>query len=575
MATNPAPRLGGNPGDATIAAAALAPRRGGNPGDAAIAGAAAAPPKADAAPGPGATQQGTGLIAALTAYWADIAKNKGFIPDVYEIKFADPIVMNASVVPPGPLDKDYVGGSAQVTAADELLPEKQSMSNSVRQRSATAGQQIVQFIDSVLRNSSYITDQQKFLWNPSTNSWQDKTGKSAQQFAWFNITCQAEQLQYDPKQNDFAYKLTYIIAPYQVPVVSEYFDNSTFRGVHKIYNYWFTGQNTQIVSFEQQFDKAWTQVVSADTRAAAGQESLKSQVNSREQWKKRYMPASGQARQGGAGSTFEPGANAADYLYGASTASITLQVLGDPAWIPPPTNIQPGQFVTAPFFGDGTINTTSSAPFFEFAWNKPTDYDPNTGLMDPGKGNFGADRGNGIAGIAQEAQSYQCTSVKNIFARGKFTQELTGKWLQIPTKTSGNGRPNTTPAVTTVTTTPPGDTANIINRVSPTQPGRTATIINQYRQGAGVSTTIANLASNQVTALEGLQSSSLPANSISSISNAELLPAKPPVQDAALQPSETFTAPPVLGTNNPSTNTDIPVVSANPPQGIVKDDQGP
>jgi hypothetical protein len=535
----------------------------------------AAPAKADAAPKPSTTQTGTGLIAALNAYWGEISKAKGFIPDVYEIKFAEPMLMNASVVPPGPLDKSYAGGPPQQTAADELLPEKQNMSPTVRQRSATAGQQIVQFIDTVLRNSNYITDQQKVYWNSKTNAWDDVPGKPAQNFVWFNISCQAEQLQYDPNQNDFAYRLTYIIAPYQVPVVSEYFDNDSFRGVHKTYNYWFTGQNTQITSFEQQYDKAWTQVVSSDTRAGAGQESLKSQVNSREQWKKRYMPASGQARQGGSGSTFEPGANAADYLYSASTARIVLQTLGDPAWIPPPTNIQPGQFVTSPFFADGSINTTSSAPFFEFAWNKPTDYDPNTGLMDPGTNNFGADRSNGRPGIAQVAQSYQCTSVKNIFRGGKFTQELTGKWLQIPAKTAANGRNTDPPTVKTL----PGRTADIINRVSPTQPGRTANTIRKYE--AGVASAIsANLSVDQVAAL-GLTSSTLPANSISSINTAELRPATFPDQDPALQPPVAVPAPAVLprggfgsGRTNPSVNSDTPVVSSAEPQGIVNDDQG-
>lgn len=551
-------------------------RTNGKPGENALGG-VGAPSKADAAPKPSATNTGTGLIAALNAYWGELAAARGGIPDQYEIKFADPILMNASIVPPGPLDKSFAGGTSQQTAADELLPEKQNMSPTVRQRSATAGQQIVQFIDTVLRNSNYITDQQKVYWNTATNAWSEDTRKSAQNFAWFNISCQAEQLDYDPAQNDFAYRLTYIIAPYQVPVISEYFDNDTFRGVHKTYNYWFTGQNTQIISFEQQYDKAWTQVVSSDTRTGAGQESLRSQVNSREQWKRRYMPASGQARQGGAGSTFEPGANAADYLYSASTAQIVLQTLGDPAWIPPPTNIQPGQFVTSPFFPDGTINTTSSAPFFEFAWNKPTDYDPNTGLMDPGQNNFGADRGNGIAGIAQVAQSYQCTSVKNIFRGGKFTQELTGKWLVIPAKTAANGRNTDPPSVKAKTE--PGRTAEIINRVSPTQPGRTATTIRKYE--AGVASAIsANLSADQVAAL-GLASSTLPANSIASINTAELRLATFPDQDPALQPPVAVPVPSVLprggfgsGTTNPSVNRDTPVVSAAAPQGIVNDDQG-
>ena len=202
-------------------------RTNGKPGETAVGG-AGAPSKADAAPKPGTTDQGTGLIAALNHYWGNISKNKGFIPDEYAIKFADPLLMNAKVAPPGPLDKSFAGGPPQQTAADKLQQEKQNLSPNVRQRSATAGQQIVQFIDTVLRNSNYITDQQKVVWNSKENYW-EANGKPAQNFAWFNISCQAEQLQYDPKQNDFAYRLTYIIAPYQIPVLSEYFDNTGFR----------------------------------------------------------------------------------------------------------------------------------------------------------------------------------------------------------------------------------------------------------------------------------------------------------------------------------------------------------
>ena len=538
----------------------------------------AAPSKADAAPKPSITQQGTGLVAALNAYWAEIAKNKGFIPDIYEIKFADPLLMNASVVPPGPLDKSFAGGTPQQTAADELLPEKQSLSPTVRQRSATAGQQIVQFIDTVLRNSSYITDQQKVIWNSKTNEW-DYNGKPAQNFAWFNISCQAEQLDYDEKQNDFAYRLTYVIAPYQVPVLSEYFDNTGFRGTHKVYNYWFTGQNTQILEFEQAYNSAWTQALTSDISVRAGNESTASRVNSREQWKKLYMPASNQATQGGPGKTFEAGANAADYLYTTDTATIHLKILGDPAWIPPPINIQPGQFVTSPFFPDGTINTTASAAYFEFAWNKPTDYDPVTGLIDPGQNNFGADRANGKAGLAQTAVSYQATTVKSVFRGGKFTQELDGTWLQSPIKkasTDSGRKTDPAPVVTPVgpavdnqgrpVIRPPPAGVDSQNRPVIRQPPLLPEGRGQSRgAGPAYDTSLAPL----------------PANSISSINTAELRPATFPDQQLALQPPVEVVAPPKLprggfgaGTTNPSVNANIPVVSPNPPQGIVNDDQG-
>ena len=540
------------------------PRYSGKPGENALGG-IGAPPKADAAPKPGATDTGTGLIAALNAYWGGIAKSKGIIPDIYEIKFVDPLLSNASVVPPGPLDKSFAGGSLQVTAADELLSEKQNMSPAVRQRSATAGQQIIQFIDTVLRNSNYITDQQKVIWNSKTNTW-EYNGKPAQNFAWFNITCQAEQLEYDPKQNDFAYRMTYIIAPYQIPVQSEYFDNSSFRGVHKVYNYWFTGQNSQVTQFEQNYNNAWTQALTSDASVRAGNESTASRVNSREQWKKRYMPASNQARQGSDGNTFEPGANAADYLYTVDTATIALNILGDPAWIPPPTNIQPGQFTTSPFFADGSINTTASAAYFEFAWNKPTDYNTTTGLMDPGQNNFGSNRSAGRAGVAQQAVSYQATGVKSKFRGGKFTQELTGTWLQTPAKNAvaaGDTGRTTDPANGTVSV---GSINNVQDPAQRAQAG--APLL------AGASVYSINNVRDRAPSAVNIESSSTP-NSIASINNAELRPADPSTVDVAVQVVTPVPAPPVLGGGFVYGNgANISVALSNPQQGIVNDDQG-
>jgi len=559
------------------------PRYTGKPGESILANAAAglAPAKADAAPKSGATETGTGLIAALNAYWAGIANSKGLIPDIYEIKFVDPLLSNASVIPPGPLDKSFAGGSLQVTAADELLPEKQNMSPAVRQRSATAGQQILQFIDTVLRNSNYITDQQKVIWNSKTNTW-DYNGKPAQNFAWFNISCQAEQLQYDPKQNDFAYRITYIIAPYQIPVQSEYFDNSSFRGVHKVYNYWFTGQNSQVTHFEQNYNNAWTQSLTSDVSVRAGNDSNASRVNSREQWKKRYMPASNQARQGSDGNTFEPGANAADYLYSVDTATIALNILGDPAWIPSPTNVQPGQFSTSPFFPDGSINTTASAAYFEFAWNRPTDYNTTTGLMDPGQNNFGSSysnyvvkRANDKAGVAQQAVSYLATGVKSKFRGGKFTQELTGTWLQTPAK-------NAVAAADTGRKTDPVTGTTPVGSINNAQdPERGGTGVKSLGLQAGASVYNINNFQNLATSVVNINSSSTP-NSIASVNTAELRPAEPPTQNPALTPNPAVAAPPVLPKNglgsgaydSEFTNFSDTAVSSTPTQGIVNDDQG-
>ena len=408
-----------------------------------------APLKASAAPKPSVTTSGTGLIAALNLHQQKLAeqhKDKGYVADIYEIKFVDPIIASASVVPLGPVEKGQAGDAPGTTPADELLPEKQSVATTVRLQAAVAGQQIVQFIDQVIRNSNYITAQSSVFWNEKKQTW-DPNGKAAQQFSWFNIVVNAEQLDYDKSRNDFAYRMTFIVTPYQIPVQSEYFEPGEFRGVHKVYNYWFTGQNTQVLGYEQNFNKLWAQAI---TGTGTG---IKQKTNSREQWKKHVFQNSNQSSQGAENQkVFEPGANAADYLYTADLASVKLSVIGDPAWIQNPilNNITESTFSTAPFMPDGTVNITASGAYFEIAFNRPTDYDMQTGLLDPGKNNAFADRSKGAAGVTQDAVSYVLTKVTSTFKSGRFSQDLEGAWLETDyKKPADRGRAVKKPAAAT------------------------------------------------------------------------------------------------------------------------------
>jgi hypothetical protein len=407
-----------------------------------------APAKADAAPKPTTSTVGTGLMAALNNYQLErVKKGKAEHPDTYNIVFADEILESATVAPPGGLNKNNVGGTATATAADQKLPETNAIKPTVRLRRVRAGTQIVQFIDDVMRNSSYIINQQSVIYDEKTKQYK-QNGKPARQFAWFQITATAEPGLYDKIRNDYAYKITYYVTPYEVPMVSEYFNPSGFRGVHKIYNYWFTGENTQVIQFEQSFDKLWTQVLTADTNIQQLSQQQRRQMNSREQWMRHSYAASGQSYQGGEGKVFEGGANAADFLYGPNYGRIQLNIIGDPDWIPTAQNWYSTQsFTTQPFWPDGTINNSASIPYFEFAWNRPVDYNLNNGLMDPGQKNYFADREKGEAGLAAEAQTYVATRLKNMFKGGRFTQELEGAWMWDQTINEPNNQRENTPAI--------------------------------------------------------------------------------------------------------------------------------
>jgi uncharacterized protein with beta-barrel porin domain len=189
--------------------------------------------------------------------------------------------------------------------------------------------------------------------------------------------------------------------------------------------------------------------------------------------------------------------------------------------------------------------------------------------MDPGQNNFGANRTAGVAGIAQQAISYLTTSVKSIFSKGKFSQELNGTWLQQPAKNTvakaDTGR-NTDPPVRTTVTGKPGETAMATAAASvPTTP---------LLAGASVAS-INNVQDPAQAAYAASISSSIAANSITSVNNATLVPPGLPTQDPAIQVENPVPAPPVLGGGYVYGNgTNTPVASSNPTQGIVNDDQG-
>ena len=390
-----------------------------------------APPNASAAPKPSTPTVGTGLVAALNNFQLNLLKGGQIeIADIYEIQFPDvrfgKIISDASIVPPGGLDKALAVGAAGGSAADKLLPNKQSMDPKSRARAASAGQQIVQFIDQVIRSSSYIQDQSGEIWNQSIGKWEKSTAR-AQQFAWFQVLCNIDILGYDYKRKDHAYRMVFTVVPFETPMLSTYFPSGKYRGVHKAYRYWFTGENSAVLNFEQSFNNQWTQAITGTTTPDIRVQKANFQTNPnyQETWKTNVFPASSQSNQGGDKYTNEPGANAADFLYTADLATAKITIVGDPAWLPSPLTdyVSPEMFTTSPFLADGTINSVASGAYFQITFNTPADYNLQTGLIDPSTTPTGPGNTNTVSTV------YVASKATHIFKGGKFTQELEGAWV--------------------------------------------------------------------------------------------------------------------------------------------------
>ncbi len=243
------------------------------------------------------------------------------------------------------------------TANQQKNPATQQVNNNAKTTKILAGTSIVQFLDQLVRTSTYIYDQQIAIYDPKTGQLIEN-GKGAETVGWYRIGLEAvpQTDKFDTKRNDWAYDITYSVNIYAVSdVKSDFFPPPQFRGVQKTYRYWFTGENTQILDFSQDYNYLYYIVSNGPTSPRT------TTSNFREIEKRYYQVNSPESSQGQDDDKVnEPSANAADYLYSpGDQGRVSLKIVGDPAWIfqgETWSGIQGLNFNYGPFLPDGTIN---------------------------------------------------------------------------------------------------------------------------------------------------------------------------------------------------------------------------
>ena len=401
----------------------------------AVSGSAAQPPppKASAAPSSKLVIK-QGLMGAMNAYQQELVKQGIYaVADTYAIEF-DGGIGDATLILPGRIKQQDDGPMGPPDPNQALNPEKNPVDISNRNYSITAGMQLVQAIDLVIRNSSYILSQQLTVIDAKTQIESPNPNLDlTKPMKWYEISFEATQGKYDPKRRDYAYDILFIVTPYLLQnFESRYFPLTRFRGIHKSYPYWFTGANTAVLDFTAKFNYLYNLTVTGtsakDNIAAAQREALTSSM--REIPKYTYMTASSESRQGEQGRALEVQANAAEYLYSPSNMGTTkMRIIGDPAWIQQGSisgGVNAKEFSFSPFFPDGTINFDSEQVMFEISWQRPKDYDITTGLADPYAGGNNKDR------LPIQSTVYQATRVISEFRQGKFEQTIEGSLFMFP-----------------------------------------------------------------------------------------------------------------------------------------------
>lgn len=381
----------------------------------------AAPPKANAAPSVN-KNIAVGLMEELNKQEADLIKNGVWeVANKYSVEFAPAALGDARISKPGKANKAKVPMQQSKNPADRVNPDSNSVDYGARTVSFAAGTPIVVILDEIMKNSTFITDQAAYMVDEQTQ--ETKPQKPLGELMWYKISVETTPiLPRDKKRRDYAYNIKYVISAYPINgMESEYFPQGKIRGQHKSYKYWFTGQNTQVLRFEQKFNSLYKTTFNnpntlTDTRIAYNKEAPA----------REYQAAvSGSSSQGAEGLTNSIGASAADYLYNPTDiAKCDLTIVGDPAWIQQgeaATGISSLNYRFDPFNADGGINFDAQQIIFNIQWNPGVDYDlTGTGLANPN-----VDR----APLA--IYTYVAAHCTSKFNKGKFEQDIHGKYVSM------------------------------------------------------------------------------------------------------------------------------------------------
>lgn len=436
------------------------------------------PPKADAAKNPSRTLS-AGLMQALTEFRKSLTQQpNGSDPPVFEyydeyhIEFvgeAKQLIENATIALPTDNDpRSTPMGQTPTSNAKAADPDTNSKDTKSKSFKIVAGQPIIQVIEQIIRSSSFILNQQIVKVDVDNNNTAPENNNSSEkQVNWFNITFKAEPKPLpDPLRNDYAYKITYYVSVYPInKYESKYFPVPTWPGVHKSYSWWFTGQNTAIIDYQETFNQAYHNLVSGSGNKDSNQERRRRDLaqSQREMAVNVWGPRSTETSQGAREREYEAAANLAGSLYEPDAlAEATVRIIGDPAWLMQgsiagqndPKYLFGSRSKTG-FLPDGTINFDYSQVFYEVNYNQPADYDIGTGTANP------------ITNKGKPAYSrvYIAKRVVSEFKQGKFEQTIYGALHTMPKPNGSNLAPGKS-GVNTQNTVPADDgTTQGINSV--------------------------------------------------------------------------------------------------------------
>jgi hypothetical protein len=361
----------------------------------------------------------------------DVTAKKREFSNSYSIRFlgdADSIAQS-SIVSPADLSKikwSMALPKDKTTVNDSLSIKAQPNSNE-RTVAFNRDTPIIQAITSVITQSDYLVNGLKSVYTnaeqPSnkTNSQDSEKIDSNKRLKWFNVAPVVSNTKFDNIAKDWVFDIEYQVRTYEIPILmSAYADKTTpYYGPVKRYDYWYTGQNSEVIRYEQTLDNTYFNVAlgagDASSTATGGNAQVPIATS-------KVQPADKLGKLG-VGKEAQNSV-VTDLLSPGNWAHAKIEILGDPDWLS--NEVARSTDTDKSFYGpDGfTIDFKTGQVFIEIKFLEAVDYEHDTGLMRINNNILFWDYPAAIAKQLDGAISYRVLKITHTFRGGKFTQEL-------------------------------------------------------------------------------------------------------------------------------------------------------
>lgn len=417
------------------------------------------------------------------------------VADVYKIIFQDKSgIGNAEIVDRDFYVKHYTP-MPNVTRANQInvrLSESgaaQTVDKDKRTVKIAEGTSILTAIDQIITQSTFVKksldalDKEEIKKKQVQDSTVNNNSPDPAELFWYHVIPSTKIIGYDESRNEYAYEIVYNIVKYRVPYVkSLYLNKATkYHGPHKIYEYYYSGKNTEIIDYSCNYNLAYYNLGALASQAANAPNTNDTTPNSQEPG----QDANSTGTLPGARdliNTFKT------YLYSPKDqldASITI--LGDPDYLMPSQAGSEKHLFNLWYGEDYTINPSSGQVFIEIGFKQVDDYFHGTGTLDPTDNIvfWIYPQGSDIEKQTEGRMVYMLNTVTSKFSGGVFRQDL--KTI-IPSFSNQPGDPNAARATT----------KKVDARPAPSAPNVVKDIKLPFNSSTGIMDNIYNVTNDKV-----------------------------------------------------------------------------